>query len=104
MIVRIWHGYTNVANADEYDKLLKEEIFVGIRNRKIEGFRGIELLRRALTDEVEFITVMRFDSFESVRAFAGSDYEVAVVPPTARRLLTRFDGRSQHYELAFAQP
>jgi hypothetical protein len=48
---------------------------------------------------VEFITIMWFDSIEAVRAFAGEDYEVAVVPPEARALLARFDGRSQHYEV-----
>jgi hypothetical protein len=53
----------------------------------------------SLADKVEFVTVMWFDSIEAVRAFAGEDYEVAVVPPKARALLSRFDARSQHYEV-----
>jgi hypothetical protein len=40
---------------------------------------------------VEFVTIMWFDSMEAVRAFAGEDYEVAVVPAKARALLSRFD-------------
>lgn len=28
MIVRIWHGWTTPANADTYEAMLKEEIFV----------------------------------------------------------------------------
>ena len=99
MISRIWHGYTKPANADAYEALLKEEIFIGIRGRKIAGFREIQLFRRDLAAEVEFITVMWFDSLEAVRAFAGADYEAAVVPPKARALLSRFDQRSQHYEV-----
>lgn len=99
MISRIWHGYTTPANADVYENLLRAEIFVGIRGRKIAGFREIQLFRRALGTEVEFITVMWFDSLEAVRAFAGPDYEVAVVPPKARAVLSRFDERSQHYEV-----
>jgi heme-degrading monooxygenase HmoA len=99
MISRIWHGYATRTNADAYEKLLKEEIFVGIGNRKIEGYRGIHLLRRSLADREEFITIMWFDSLEAVRAFAGEDYEKAVVPPNARTLLDRFDERSQHYEV-----
>ncbi len=99
MIVRIWHGWTTSANADAYEHLLHEEIFVGIRNRAIEGFRGIQLLRRALVDGVEFVTIMTFDSLEAVRDFAGADYEQAVVPPKARALLARFDERSAHYEV-----
>ncbi len=99
MISRVWHGWTAPANADAYEALLKSEIFNGIRDRQIVGYRGIHLFRRNLGDEVEFVTVMWFDTIEAVRAFAGEDYVVAVVPPKARALLSRFDARSQHYEV-----
>lgn len=95
MICRIWHGWTTPANAEAYERLLRS----GIVERGIPGYRGIELLRRAAGDSVEFVTLMWFDSLESVRAFAGADYEVAVVPPEARPLLLRFDARSAHYEV-----
>lgn len=99
MFSRVWHGWTTRAKADAYESLLKREIFIGIQNRQIDGYRGIQLFRRDLGDEVEFVTVMWFDSMEAVRAFAGEDYEAAVVPPEARVLLSRFDQRSQHYEV-----
>jgi len=99
MISRIWHGWTTPGNADAYESLLQTEIFHGIENRQIAGFRGIQLLRREVGDEVEFVTIMEFDSLPAVRAFAGEDYEIAVVPPPARALLARFDARSQHYEI-----
>ncbi len=99
MISRIWHGWTAPVNADAYESLLKSEIFVGIKGRKIVGFREIQLFRRDLGDEVEFVTVMWFDSIDAIRIFAGADYEAAVVPPKARALLSHFDSRSQHYEV-----
>jgi len=99
MISRIWHGWTTLKNADDYESLLRSEIFLGIENLKIEGFKGIHLLRRKIDDEEEFITIMWFDSIEDVQTFAGEDYEVAVVPLKARALLSRFDERSQHYEV-----
>jgi heme-degrading monooxygenase HmoA len=99
LISRIWHGYTTSPNADAYESLLKKEIFVGIQNRNIEGYKGIQLFRRDLDTEVEFITIMWFDSIDGVRAFAGADYETSVVPPKARKLLSRFDESSQHYEV-----
>jgi antibiotic biosynthesis monooxygenase (ABM) superfamily enzyme len=99
MIARVWHGWTLPKNADAYEALLKSEIFTGIAARKIAGCRGIELGRRNLGAEVEFVTVMRFDDLDGVRQFAGEDYEQAVVPPKARALLSRFDARSQHYEV-----
>src|SRR5512135_1734892 len=99
MISRVWHGWTTRDNADAYESLLKREVFVGIRARSIPGFQRIQLFRRDLDAEVEFVTVMWFDSLESVRIFAGEDYEAAVVPPAARALLSHFDARSQHYEI-----
>jgi antibiotic biosynthesis monooxygenase (ABM) superfamily enzyme len=99
MISRVWHGWTTPANADAYESLLRSEIFVGIRERRIPGYRGIQLFRREAGAEVEFVTLMWFDSLDGVRAFAGPDHEVAVVPPAARALLSRFDARSQHYEV-----
>ena len=99
MICRMWHGWTSSGHADAYERLLREEIFVGIAERTIAGFRGIELLRRDAEDEAEFVTLMWFDSLEAVREFAGADHTLAVVPPSARRLLARFDARSAHYEV-----
>jgi len=99
MISRIWHGWTTPGNADKYEALLKEEIFVGIQNRKIRGFNGIQLLRRDVGQEIEFVTIMLFDSLDSIREFAGEDYELAFVPEKARAVLSRFDERSQHYEI-----
>ena len=108
MIGRVWHGWTTHANADAYEQLLRNEIFVGIGSRAIPGYLGIELLRRDVPDtpsatdpdaQVEFVTLMWFDSLDAVRAFAGPEYERAVVPPEARALLHRFDNRSAHYEV-----
>ena len=99
MLARIWHGWTSPSNADAYESLLKSEIFVGIKDRHIVGYRGIQLFRRNVGGEVEFVTVMWFESIDAVRVFAGEDYEVAVVPLKARALLARFDARSQHYEV-----
>ena len=99
MIARIWHGWTTPENADVYENLLKTEIFPGIAFKNVPGYRGIQLYRRALNDEVEFMTVMRFDSRDAVRQFAGEEYEKAYVPPKAREVLSRFDERSLHYEI-----
>ena len=77
----------------------KEEIFLGIQNRHMRGFKSIQLLRRNIGNEVEFVTIMLFESLDAVREFAGEDYEAAVVPEKARNVLSRFDERSQHYEI-----
>lgn len=99
MISRIWHGWTSHENADAYERLLRTEVFEGIGSRAIDGFLGIDLLRRQHPTEIEFITIMWFSSLGAVRVFAGADYEIAVVPPAARALLSRFDPRSAHYDV-----
>lgn len=99
MISRLWHGWTTPENADAYEDLIRTTIFPGILARRIEGFERIELYRRPLGDEVEFITVMWFASWDAVKAFAGPDWETSVVPPAARAVLSRFDGKAQHYEV-----
>ena len=103
MIGRIWYGWTTPQNADAYEALLKTEIFPGILARRIAGFRRIELLRRPAGDEIEFVTLMWFDSMADVRAFAGAQFETAVVPPAARAVLKRFDATSAHYEVREAR-
>lgn len=99
MISRIWHGWTSHENAEAYETLLKTEIFPRIAAKEVEGYRGIQLLRRAHSDEVEFVTVMWFESLEAVKAFAGEDHERSYVPAEARAVLQRFDRASQHYEV-----
>jgi heme-degrading monooxygenase HmoA len=98
MIGRIWHGWTSPENAPAYEELVKSEILPGIAGRRIRGLQGANLLKRDVSEGVEFVTILWFESLESVREFAGEDYEAAVVPEKARRLLTRFDARSAHYE------
>ncbi len=102
MISRIWHGWTTRENAAAYEALLRSEILPGIANRAIRGLSGAHLLRRDVPEGVEFFTILWFDTIEAVREFAGEDYEAAVVPEKARRLLTRFEARSQHYETVLA--
>lgn len=101
MISRIWHGYTSSHNAKAYELLLKEEIFVGIENKRIRGYKGIQLLRRDLDTEVEFTTIMLFDNLESVIEFAGKNYDAAYVPAKAREVLARFDEKAVHCELVY---
>jgi heme-degrading monooxygenase HmoA len=99
MVARIWHGYTPLENADAYENFLKMEFMPAVEKKKIPGYRKFQLLRRQEKEEVAFTTIMWFDSLEQVKAFAGEDYEKAVVHPTAEALLKKYDQYSQHYEL-----
>jgi heme-degrading monooxygenase HmoA len=97
MIARIWHGWTTPEDADAYEEFLRSKMFPSIH--RVSGYLGADLLRREDGAEVAFITITRFESLDSIREFAGEDYEQAVVEPEARALLSRFDERSAHYEV-----
>ena len=84
MIGRTWHGWTTHENAGIYEDLLETGIFPGIAAKSIQGYQGVQLFRRLVGEEVEFIVVMRFESLEAVKQFAGEDYEHAYDPPKAR--------------------
>jgi hypothetical protein len=99
VIVRYWRGWTTPDNADAYQRIVTGTVLPGIAARNIEGYYGAYLMRRPLDAEVEFATVMLFDSLDDVKAFMGEDYEVAHVPPAAREVLARFDERSAHYDM-----
>jgi hypothetical protein len=99
MICRVWRGWTTPQNADAYESVVRGDVIPGIEERKIPGFRHIDLMRRDLADEVEFQTLMWFDSLDAIITFVGKDYGISHVPFAARDVLSRFDERAAHYEV-----
>lgn len=100
MICRMWHGWTSLENADAYDSYLKNELFPRVR-RELEsrGYRGFHVLSGRRGQEVEFATLVWFESLEAVQSFAGANYEIPVISERARKLLSHFDNRCEHYQL-----
>lgn len=99
MIMRYWRGWATPENADAYERVAREDVLPSFAARDLPGYRGSYLLRRQVGEEIEFAVIMTFESIDAVRAFAGDDYEAAYVPASVREILTRFDGRSAHYEV-----
>jgi antibiotic biosynthesis monooxygenase (ABM) superfamily enzyme len=100
MIARVWHGWTKREDAKAYEQMLRDEIFPSIAARKIKGYRGAELFVFEDGDEVEFMTLLRFDSIDGAKEFAGGDGTKPVIYPKAEALLTRMDECSRHYRVA----
>jgi heme-degrading monooxygenase HmoA len=99
MICRLWRGWTTKENAEAYERIVRGQVIPGIEARRIPGFRSIDLVCRERDRDVEFMTLMWFDSLEAVTAFMGDDYEAAHVPAEARAVLADFDRRSAHYQV-----
>lgn len=97
-IKRIWRGWTTVDNADACRSILRNKVRPGIEAKHIPGYRGLELLSRDLGEEVEFMTIMSFDTLENIKALQGDDYEKAYVPEVAQAVLNRWDQVCLHFE------
>ena len=104
MICRLWRGWTAPENAESYERVVRGEVIPGIETRCIPGFRHIDLMRRELDDEVEFQTLMWFDSLDAIIAFMGEDYAVSHVPAAAQAVLKRFDSHAAHFEVLDRRP
>ena len=103
-VCRLWRGWTTPENAAAYEAVVRGEVIPRIEARHIPGFLHIDLIRRDLGHEVEFATLMWFESLNHIRAFTGEDYEVSHVPAAARAVLSRFDERAAHYEVIDRRP
>jgi hypothetical protein len=100
VVCRVWRGWTTVGNAQSYDDYLQKELFPRLEREITQhGYRGYQLLRLVRGEEVEFMTMLWFESIDNVRAFAGENYEVPVISEKARSLLARHADRADHYEL-----
>ena len=99
MVARMWHGYCSTrGHADAYEAMLKPELLPGVSKKK--GYRGSQLLRRDLGSEIEFVTILLFDSLDDIKALTGADYETAVIPPERKQHLSRYDTKAVHYDVA----
>ena len=90
MILRLWRGWTTSEKAARYEELIATAIFPGIAARAIAGLDGLELFRRPIESEVEFMTLMRFKSWEAVKDFAGPNWRSRSCRQR-RAALDRFD-------------
>jgi heme-degrading monooxygenase HmoA len=97
MIARHWRGLVKRERAAAYIEHLQSQTLPQLV--QLAGFRDASIHRRALPQGVEFLVVTVWDSLESIRSFAGSDVESAVVPEKAREMMIEYDRRARHYEV-----
>jgi heme-degrading monooxygenase HmoA len=95
-ITRMWHGKTKAEHADEYLKYVED---TGMKEyRTIKGNLSSKLLRRLEGDICHFLTVTEWDSYESIKKFAGDDHQKAKYYPEDKKYLLEFEEHVVHYE------
>ena len=98
-IIRVWRGWTTIENASIYEDMLIHEVFPAVKRKGVQGLEKVSISTKRKESSVEFFLTLQFDSLDSVKTFAGEDYEVAYIPENAKRVLLRYDERAEHYEL-----
>jgi heme-degrading monooxygenase HmoA len=101
MIARIWQGTVREADKDTYYEYLKA---TGLMEyAAVAGNRGVYTLRRVADGKAEFLLLTLWESWDAIKAFAGSDYEKAVYYPEDKKFLLALDPLVTHYELLSSQ-
>jgi heme-degrading monooxygenase HmoA len=95
LIARIWKGAVGPQDGDAYAGYMQT---TGIpAYATTPGNRGVWMLRRDIEEKTEFLMFTLWDSLDSVKAFAGQDYERAVFYPEDERFRIERDPTSTHY-------
>jgi len=97
MIARMWRGFVIGEKADDDVKHLNQAVVPEFR--QIDGFKGVYLLQRDSSDDIEFGVLTFLESKEAIRKFAGENPEVAMVAPTAQKLFREYDQMVKHFEV-----
>lgn len=101
MIARIWHGMTPRSKSDEYIEYLNR---TGVRDyQNTEGNLGVHILRRIEGEQAHFLTLTFWDSVESIKKFAGKDYEKARYYSEDQEYLLEFEEHVLHYEVVLSR-
>jgi hypothetical protein len=87
------------ADAEEYAEYIRGTGFEEYGDT--DGNRGAWMLRRDMGDRTEFLTFSLWDSYESIKGFAGEDIETAVYYPEDDRFLVERDDRVLHYDVSY---
>jgi mannose-6-phosphate isomerase-like protein (cupin superfamily) len=99
MIARRWTAVAEGSEqADAYDEHFERTVKPNLEST--EGFLGATVERVEADGAIEIVVVTRWESMDAVKAFAGEDIDLAVVEPEARAVLSQFDSRVRHIELA----
>ena len=99
MIERHWKGIARKERANEYIDHLRNDTFEEIK--KIKGFVSASILKRDLSEGVEFLVITKWETLEAIKQFAGEKIETAVVPKLVQGIMVKYDKNVRHYEVNF---
>ncbi len=97
MIARIWHGRTKAEDYEAYTEFLKERAIPDYRGT--DGFVRLVFLRALKGNEGHFTLITFWESIDSIKKFAGEDYEKAKYYPEDKDFLLEFEEKVAHYEV-----
>src|SRR5688572_15752481 len=99
MIERHWKGIARKERANEYIAHLQNDTFKEIK--KIKGFISASVLKRNLSNGIEFLVVTKWETLDVIKQFAGEKIDAAVVPKLVQDIMVKYDENVNHYEVNF---
>ncbi len=101
MIARTWHGAVRAEDAEAYHRYL---LGTGLPDyHRTSGNRGVYVFRRVEGSVAHFLLLTFWESWDAIRAFAGSDPERARYYPEDERFLLELEPTVTHYEVLDAK-
>lgn len=98
MIARLWSARTTTSQSSKYMEHFWQSVAPSLR--RVPGYLSASLLVRSQGDLVEILVITVWESYQAIDAFAGPTRDNAVVAREAAALLTDYDRRVRHYEIA----
>ena len=99
MISRHWTGVSKPGKSGDYILHLKNVTFNNLK--KITGFISAQILQRDTEEGVEFLVITNWDNVDSIKQFAGNDFELAVVPKLVQDILLKYDKKVKHFDVTY---
>lgn len=99
MIARTWHGSVPEEKAIAYHQYLLKTGVIDLK--AVEGNRGVFIFRRVSEGKAHFQMISLWESYESIKKFAGDDYELARYYPEDKDYLFELEKYCTHYEVLY---
>jgi heme-degrading monooxygenase HmoA len=97
MIARIWHGKTKSSDFETYTEFLKNTAISDYE--KTAGFVKLSFLRNIKNNEAHFTLITYWENLETIKNFAGENFEKAKYYPEDQEFLLEFEEKVEHFEV-----
>jgi len=98
VITRLWSAKANEPGSRDYLDHFTSHVLPELR--RLAGYAGSTVLTRKTEGEIEIVVATLWDSLQAIQEFARADLDEAVVAAEADAILSGYDRRVRHFDVA----